>query len=266
MEILGNKRSCEVWLYRLCHFPCRHPANAVPKQSRAWWKDFLCQRQTHLCHSFSRFLLNGCAWSQRWRPFHAPGACSDVRLVEIRKPWQHNTDVNLCPHPSRDMSKPKPFWALIYPPVTTDRQISQDPAAGDPWVQSFFLLFHFPTEVKASPPPCASFSFQRRCKEPGLLSGVSEETPKQKRILAGPGDETPPPLPVIPDGDFNGGADEADLFRKCLFASCDNWAVTFLERVADVVEKELTDVGEERTSTCSSRSHNQHPITQSFIP
>lgn len=139
MEILGNsKRSCEGWLYWLCHFPCRHPANAVQKQSWAWWKDFLCQRQTHLCHSFSRFLLNGCARSQRWRPFHAPGACSDVRLVEIRKPWQHNTDVNLCPHPSRDMSKLKPFWALIYPPVTTVRQISQDPAAWGP-LRSFLL-------------------------------------------------------------------------------------------------------------------------------
>lgn len=233
MEILGHYklRSCEVWLYWLCHFPCRHPANAVQKQSWAWWKDFLCRRQTRLCHGFSRFLLNGCAWSQRWRPFHAPGACSDVRLVEIRKAWQHNIDVNLCPHPSRDMSKPKPFWALIYPPVTTDRQISQDPAAWGP-LRSFLLppLSLSDWGESLPTPPCASFSFQRRRKEPGSLSGVSEETPKQERILAGPGDETPPPLPVIPDGDFNGGADEADLYRKCLFALCDNWAVTFLER------------------------------------
>lgn len=128
----SNLTEAEVWLYWQCHFPCRQPANAAQKQSWAWWKDFLCQRQTHVCHSFSRFLLSGCAWSQRWRPFHASGACSDVRLVEIRKPWQHNTDVNLCPRPSGDTSKPKAFWALIYPPVTIYRQISQHPAAWGP--------------------------------------------------------------------------------------------------------------------------------------
>lgn len=107
----------------------------------------------------------------------------------------------------------------------------------------------FTLRLRWKPPPRASFSFQRRRKEPGSLSGVSEETPKQKQILAGPGDETTPPLPVIPDGDSNGGVDEADLFRKCLFALCDNWAVTCLERVADMMGKELTDVGTERTST-----------------
>lgn len=166
------------------------------------------------------------------------------------------TDVNLCPRPSKDMSKL--LGSYLHACGHKQTNITRSSCMGTPRVQFFFLLLHFRS----------FFGFHWRHKESGSLSReVSEETPKQEWILAGPGDEAPPALPVIPDEDCNGGADEADLSRKCLFALCGNWAVTFLKRAADLEEQELTDVSTEKTSTsflftipqsASNYSHSLH--------
>lgn len=121
------------------------------------------------------------------------------------------------------------FWALTYLLVTTYRQIWQDPKSGlhgDPHLHFLFLLFHLSAEGKASPTPPRLLNLLAEMQRTWII--VRRNLRGETKAGTGPGRAwwwnlpPTPPLPVIPDGDFNGGADEAELFRKYLFALYDN--------------------------------------------
>lgn len=91
------------------------------------------------------------------------------------------------------------FWALTCLWPHTDRYDKTQRAGCTGTPTSISSSSSFTCRLRGKPPqrPRASLTCWQRCKEPGSLSGeISEERPKQERVLAEPGDETfPPPHP-----------------------------------------------------------------------
>lgn len=93
---------------------------------------------------------------------------------------------------------PSGLWLTCLWPHT-DRYDKTQRAGCTGTLTSISSSSSFTCRLRGKPPqrPRASLTCWQRCKEPGSLSGeISEERPKQERVLAEPGDETfPPPLP-----------------------------------------------------------------------